>query len=133
MISGVPSTNTESENPFASIVTADAVKCILAKQVEKAKEGNTASANLILKIAAASAGISSGQRTNPKTPVASRPSVPLLVNLIRRTGPITVDQLSARLGNDPAVIRGVLENSDRFTLNSRGVWSVDATPAIGEG
>lgn len=121
-------------NPFASVITAEVVTDILNKQVEKAREGDTNSAKLILKIAAAAAGVDSSSRRNRETPVARKPSISLLLSTMRQTGPITVHQLAARLSCDADDLRRVLENSERFTFDSCGKWSAaDHVPALGGG
>lgn len=122
----------ENVNPFASVITADVVKGILTKQVEKAQAGDTNSAKLILKIAAAALGIDSSSRRNTETPVAKKPSVSLVAATLAKSGPLTAHQLAARLSCDPGELRDLLENSDRFAFNGRGLWLVAPVHAIEE-
>ncbi len=128
----LPSTYNDA-NPFAAIITPQAITDILTKQVEKARGGDTAAANLVLKIVVAASGRDTSSRRNPDTPQSHPPTVQQVAVALTHSGPMNAHQLAARFGCDVDHVLLTLERSTRFAMNSRGVWSMAPVATIGEG
>ena len=120
-------------NLFSSIITAEVVTDILSKQVEKARAGDTKAAALVLKIATAKSGRDTSSRRNPDTPQSHPPTLQQVAAALTHSGPMSANQLAVRFGCDVDHVLLTLERSMRFSVNSRGIWSMAPVAAIGEG
>ena len=119
----------QDRNPFAEAITADVVKEILLKQVEKAREGNTAAASLVLKIARAKLGDDSSVRRNRDAPVSKPKASKGQILAALSHGPATIDELSDRCSASRESIEEILNGDRRFVSTVRGDWSIDTTRA----
>lgn len=117
----------QERNPFTEAITADVVKEILLKQVDKAKAGNTAAASLILKIARAKGGKDSSVRRNPDTPVSKPKASKGQVLAALSHGSATAAELADRCSSSEESIREILEGDARFVVSIRGAWSIDTS------
>lgn len=110
-------------NLFEEVITAEAVRDILSKQVAKAREGDTGAANLVLKLAMAKSGQNKAPRKNPDTPVQKSAITKGQLLAILSQEPLTVQAIADRSGCSPESIATILDSDPRFVANTRGVWS----------
>jgi hypothetical protein len=112
------------KNIFAEVITGDVVRDILVKQVEKAREGNTAAAALVLKIATAKRGRNNAPRRNPDAPIAKPAITRGQLLALLNEAPLTAEQIAARTSCSIDSVRQTLDGDKRFVCNTRGLWSL---------
>ena len=112
-------------NVFEEVITAEAVRDILSKQVAKAREGDTGAANLVLKIALAKSGKDQSSRKNPATPVAKSAITKGQLLAILSHESLPVPAIARRTGCSPESITAVLDSDRRFVCDIRGTWSLE--------